>query len=48
LLLPDNEQNAKQNKSTDSSKAKGQVDMICVQLVDAVEEFDQNMMELLA
>jgi hypothetical protein len=48
LLLPDDEQNARRIKSVEHSKTKGQVDMIGVQLVDAVEEFDQNMMELLA
>ncbi len=48
LLLPDAEQNAKQIKSVEHSKTKGQVDMMGVQLVDAMEEFDRNMTELLA
>ncbi len=48
LMLPDDEQNPKQIKSVEHSKTKGQVDMMGVQLVDAVEEFDQNMTELLA
>jgi hypothetical protein len=48
LLMPDDEQQAKQIKSVEHSKTKGQVDMMGVWLVDAVEEFDQNMTELLA
>jgi hypothetical protein len=48
LLLPDDEQNAKQIKSVERNKTKGQVDMMSVQLVDAVKQFDPNMMELLA
>jgi hypothetical protein len=40
LLLPDDEQNAKQIKSIEHSKTKGQVDMMGVQLVDAVEELN--------
>ncbi len=40
LLLPDDEQNAKRIKSVEHSKTKGQVDMMGVQLVDAVEEFE--------
>ena len=42
LLLPDDEQNTKQIKSVENSKTKGQVDMMGVQLVDAVEEFEPN------
>jgi hypothetical protein len=40
LLLPDGEQNAEQIKSIEHSKKKVQVDMMGVQLVDVVEEFD--------
>jgi hypothetical protein len=36
LLLPDDEQDEKQIKSIEHSKTKGQVDMMGVQLVDAV------------
>jgi hypothetical protein len=43
LLLPDDEQNAKRIKSVEHSKTKGQMDMMGVQLVDAMEEFDQDM-----
>jgi hypothetical protein len=43
LLSPDDEQNAKQIKSVEHSKPKGQVDMMGVQLVDAVEEFEPNL-----
>jgi hypothetical protein len=46
--LPDDEQNAKQIKSVEHNKTKGQVDIMSVQLVDAVEQFNPNMMELLA
>jgi hypothetical protein len=42
LLSPDDEQNAKQIKSVEHRKTKGQVDMMGVQLVDAVEEFEPN------
>jgi hypothetical protein len=42
------EQNANWIKSVEHSKTKGQVDMMGVQLVDVVEEFDRYMMELLA
>ncbi len=48
LLLPKDEQNAKRIKRVKNSKTKEQVDMMGVQLVDAVEEFDQNMTEFLA
>jgi hypothetical protein len=47
LLLPDDEQNAKWI-NVEHSKITGQVDMMGVPLVDAMEEFDQNMMELLS
>jgi hypothetical protein len=40
LLLPDDEQNAKRIKSVEHSKTKWQVDMMGVQLVDVMEEFD--------
>jgi hypothetical protein len=47
LLWPDDEHPAKQIKSIDHSKTKRQVDMmgiqLVVQLVNAMEEFDQNM-----
>jgi hypothetical protein len=46
LLLPDDEQNAKWMKSVEHNKTKGQVDMMSVQLVDAVNECDRNMREL--
>jgi hypothetical protein len=42
LLSPDDEQNAKQIKSIEHSKTKGQVDMMGVRQVDAVEEFEPN------
>ncbi len=48
LQLPDDEQNTKRIKSIEQSKTKGQVDMMGVQLVEALEEFDRSMKELLA
>jgi hypothetical protein len=38
LLLPNDEQNTKRIKSIEHSKAKGQVDMMGVQLVDIVKD----------
>jgi hypothetical protein len=48
ILLPDDEQNTKLINIIEHCKTKGQVDLMGVQLVDDVEEFDQIMMELLA
>jgi hypothetical protein len=42
LLSPDDKQNAKQIKSVEHSKTKWQVDMMGVQLVDAMEEYEPN------
>ena len=44
----DGERAKKRMKSIEHNKTKGQVDMMGVQLVDAVEQFDRNMRDLLA
>jgi hypothetical protein len=48
LLWNDDERPEKQMKSVEHNKTKGQVNMMGVQLVDAVEEFDRKVRELLA
>ncbi len=47
LLWNDDERPEKRMKSVEHNKTKGHVNMMGVQLVDAVEEFDQKVRELL-